>query len=204
MSRTVSRDPGRFPVLIPRDPSQPAGDRFPGLNSHMELLDEDRLVLILQTSVSIVLGQKPITALTSTLLDIDEHVRSAFVTNLVSIFRRGMALALDLAAFDTEIEKYFAEEKLLSRALHAFWKKNGSTLPQQYAQVCPLDDRLVDLKWVASLPADSKFGLESNNISFGCLFVTTKGRFALDFTPNGVNNLLNEVNAIQAALQELK
>jgi hypothetical protein len=170
----------------------------------MELLDESRLVLILQTSVSIVLGQKPVTALTSTLLDIDEHVRSAFVTNLVSIFRRGMALALDLPAFDAEIEKYFAEEKLLSRALHAFWKKNASTLPLQYSQACPLDNRLIDLKWVASLPADSKFGLQSNDIVFGCQFVTTKGPFTLDFTPNGVNHLLGEINAIQAVLQELK
>jgi hypothetical protein len=170
----------------------------------MELLDEARLVLILQTSASIVLGQKPVTVLTSTLLDIDEHVRSAFVTNLVSIFRRGMALALDLAAFDTEIEKYFSEEKLLSRALHAYWKKNGATLSQQYTQVCPLDGRLIDLKWVASLPADAKFGLQSNDITFGCQFATTKGRFTLDFTPNGITHLLGEVNAIQAALQELK
>jgi hypothetical protein len=170
----------------------------------MESLDEARLVLILQTSASIVLGQKPIIALTSTLLDIDEHVRSTFVTNLVSIFRRGMALGLDLAAFDTEIEKYFAEEKLLSRALHAYWKKNAATLSQQYTQVCPLDSRLTDLKWVASLPADAKFGLQSNDITFGCQFVTTKGRFTLDFTPNGIAHLLGEVNAIQAALQDLK
>jgi hypothetical protein len=170
----------------------------------MEFIDEGRLVLILQTSASIVLGQKPVIALTSTLLDIDEHVRAAFVANLVSIFRRGMALVLDLAAFDTEIEKYFTEEKLLSRALHAYWKKNGAVLSQQYTQVCPLDDRLVNLKWVASLPADAKFGLQSNAITFGCQFVTTKGHFTLDFTPNGISHLLGEVNAIQAALQELK
>jgi hypothetical protein len=170
----------------------------------MESLDEGRLVLILQTSSSIVHCQKPVTDLTSTLLDIDQHVRSAFVTNLVSIFRRGMALGLDLAAFDTEIEKYFAEEKLLSRALHAYWKKNGAALIQQYAQGCPLDARLVDLKWVASLPADSKFGLGSTELTFGCQFLTTRGRFTLDFTPNGINHLVGEVNAIQAALQELK
>jgi hypothetical protein len=170
----------------------------------METLDETRLVLILQTSASIVLGQKPVTSLTSTLLDIDEHVRSAFVTNLVAIFRRGMSLGLDIDAFDTEIDRYFAEEKLLSKALHAFWRKSGPTLQQQYAQSCPLDARLVDLKWVAEVPADAKFGLRSGDPTIGCQFVTTGGRFAIDFTPNGINHLLGEIAAIQAALQELK
>jgi hypothetical protein len=170
----------------------------------LETLDEGRLVLILQTSASIVLGQKPIVALMSTLLDINEHVRSAFLTNLIAIFRRGMALGLDLHAFDTEIEKYFAEEKLLSKALHAYWRKSGPSLQQQYAQICALDSRLVDLRWVAALPADAKFGLTSGDPHLACQFTTTSGRFGIDFTPNGINHLLGDIAAIQAALQELK
>jgi hypothetical protein len=170
----------------------------------METLDEERLVLILQTASAIVLGQKPVTALTSTLLDIDEHVRSALVKNLVALFRKGMAVCLELEAFDTEIERLFADEKLLSKALHAFWRKNGPTLQQQYAQYCPVDGRLIDLKWVALLPADAKFGLESGSPSIECQFVTARDEFTLGFTPNGVNNLAEELNNIQSALQEFK
>jgi hypothetical protein len=36
-----------------------------------------------------------------------------------------MVLGLELDAFDAEIEKYFAEEKLLTKALHQFRKKTG-------------------------------------------------------------------------------
>lgn len=169
----------------------------------MELLDEERLIAILQTSVYIVLGTKPMSSLVSTLLDVDEHVRTALISSLIVVFRRGMALNLDLEAFDAEIEKLFADKKLLSKALHQYWRKNGASLTQQYQSLCPIDDRLVDLKWVAVLPSDSKHS-EEGNACVECQFTTTKGSFAMDFTSNGLNQLAVELNSVLAAVQELK
>lgn len=170
----------------------------------METLSEDRLMTILQTSSDIVLGTKPAESLTSTLMDIDEHVREALVSNLVVIFRRGMAQNLDTEAFDAEIEKLFAEKKRLSKALHHYWRKYGEELCRNYASHCPLDARLVDLKWVAVLPSESKYGLAATDPTIQCQFTTTKEKFTLDFTPSGVNQLAEELNAIQTALQEMK
>ena len=170
----------------------------------METLDEERLIAILETSADIVLGKKQMSSLVSTLMDIDEHVRTALLTNLVSVFRRGMALNLDLEAFDVEIEKLFAHAKLLSRALHMYWRKNSESLCRQYELLCPLDNRLIDLKWVAVLPSSSKYGLTDTSASVQCQFTTTSDKFAMTLTPSGVNNLAEEIGAIQAALQELK
>ena len=98
----------------------------------MEALDEERLMEIMQTTVEVVLGNKKEESISSTLLDIDEHVRQRLISDLTTIFRRGMALHLDLEAFDIEINNFFAEEKLLSRALHAFWKKISEECYQRY------------------------------------------------------------------------
>ena len=170
----------------------------------METLSEERLMTILQTSSDIVLGTKPAASLTSTLMDIDEHVREALVSNLVVIFRRGMAQNLDIEAFDVEIEKLFAEKKRLSKALHAYWRKYGEELCRNYSAHCPLDARLVDLKWVTVLPSESKYGLESAEPTVQCQFTTTKEKFTLDFTPEGINQLVEDLNTIQTALQEMK
>jgi hypothetical protein len=170
----------------------------------MESLDEERLIIILETAVSIVLGQKTSSDLTSTLLDIDEHVRTSLVTNLVVVFRRGLAMNLDLEAFDAEIEKLFSGAKLLSKALHHFWRKQSEVLQQQYTHLCPLDNRFVDLKWVAALPSDAKFGVHRGGPFVELHFTTTDGGFAIDFTPNGIDNLVNELAAIQTALGDLK
>lgn len=170
----------------------------------MESLDEERLITIMQTTVDVVLGQKDEELISSTLLDIDEHVRTRLISDLTTIFRRGMALRLGLDAFDLEINKYFAEEKLLSKALHAFWKKNSTTFQQQYAHFCPIDNRLTDLKWVAKLPAESKYGTSETSPSIECRFSTTQGDYNLTLTQSGLVNLLDELQNIQNSIQSLK
>jgi hypothetical protein len=170
----------------------------------MEAITEDRLIVILETAASIVLGQKKPSDLTSTLLDIDEHVRSALVTNLVTVFRRGLALNLDLAAFDAEIEKLFSGAKLISKALHHYWRKQSQALQQKYSHLCPIDNQYTDLKWVAALPSDAKNGVQKGGIYVELHFATTQGGFSIDLTPAGINHLVGQLADIQAALQDYK
>ena len=88
----------------------------------MENLDEERLIQLMQTTVDVVLGKKTEESISSNLLDIDEHVRSRLINDLTAIFKRGMALRLELDAFDLEIQKHFPDAKLLPKALHQFWR----------------------------------------------------------------------------------
>ena len=170
----------------------------------MENLDEERLIQLMQTTVDVVLGKKTEESISSNLLDIDEHVRSRLINDLTAIFKRGMALRLELDAFDLEIQKHFPDAKLLPKALHQFWRKNSSTCQQQYAQLRPFDDHFMDLKWVAKLPTESKYGLQNTDPSVDCRFTTTNGHYEISFTPNGVVNLLEDLQNIQNALLEFK
>ena len=170
----------------------------------MEALDEERLMDIMQTTVEVVLGNKKEESISSTLLDIDEHVRQRLISDLTTIFRRGMALHLDLEAFDNEINNFFSDEKLLSRALHAFWKKKSEECYQRYLQSCPFDNRLIDLKWVAKLPTESKYGTSETSPSIECRFETTQAGFDLTLTNSGINNLLEQLQNIQNEIQNLK
>jgi hypothetical protein len=77
-------------------------------------------------------------------------------------------------------------------------------LQLQYTHLCPLDSRFVDLKWVAALPSDSKFGVSRGGPFAELHFTTTNGTFAIDFTPNGIDNFVSELTDIQNALGELK
>ncbi|OHT01289.1 hypothetical protein TRFO_31917 [Tritrichomonas foetus] len=158
----------------------------------------------MQTTVDVVLGKKTEESISSTLLDIDEHVRSKLISNLTTVFKRGMALKLDVDAFDIEIQKYFSEAKLLSKALHAYWRRNSSTCQQQYAQCCPFENHFADLKWVAKLPTESKYGLSSTSPSVECRFFNTANQFEIAITPSGIDNLAYEIQKIQNALSELK
>ena len=170
----------------------------------MEAIDEERLILILQTTADIVLGKKTEESLNLTLLDIDEHVRTRLISNLVTIFRKGMAYRLDLDSFDKEIEKMFSNAKLISKALHQYWKKTQANLQQQYEQLCPFDNRLTGLKWVSVLPSDSKFGMEKVTPIVQCRFNGTNDSFNICFTQTGINDLSDELAKINTTLQNFK
>lgn len=136
------------------------------------------------------------------LLDLDHHVRDQLIHNLITVFRRAMALHLDLDAFTSETEKMFSEAKLISKGMIAYWRKNQQMLEQQYQSFCPFDTLYTGIKWVANYPTDSKYGLTSPAPCIRAQIETTNGNFSLDFTQNGLVQLAECLQKIQDAIQQ--
>ena len=170
----------------------------------MDSLDSDSLLSILETASDVILQYADKKALLDKLLDFDAHQREKISHDILYCLQRGMALSLEIDAFNELVEQTFVQESPITKGLKAYWKKNFANLQLQYKQKCPLTANYVDFKWVSSLPSDSKFGLLSAQPNVKCQFQTTQGSFSLDLTPEAVHNLAREVAAIQTAISEIK
>lgn len=170
----------------------------------MDSIDEERLEGIIKTVVDVVLGFSKEKVLKSKLLDFDTHQRDILVHTLITVLRQGLAQRLEPDAFNALVDEKFVEQNVITKGLKEHYSKNMVTLQQHYTQRCPLRPSLIDFKWVSTLPSDSKFGLTSTQPSVKCQFTTTEGNFSLDLSPEGVQNLVEEIQKIQNAIQEIK
>ena len=170
----------------------------------MDSLDSDTLLSILETASDVILQYSQRKDLLDKLLDFDAHQREKICHDILFCLQRGMALSLEIDAFNELVDQTFVQASPITKGIKAYWKRNFDNLQLQYKQKCSLSPNFVDFKWVSSLPSDSKFGLLSAQPNVKCQFQTTQGTFSLDLTPEAVHNLAREVAAIQNAIQEIK
>ena len=173
------------------------------VNYKMDTLDDDTLLSILDTARNVVLGLSKVSDLDEKLLVFNVHQRQKLVHDLIFCLKRGMAYSLELEPFNELVDSTFVEQTILTKAIKAYWKRGYSKYPAMYAQNCPLDNNLKDFKWVASLPSDAKFGVSNSQPTIKCIFQTTSEAFSLDLTPDALQDLAQNVQNIQNAIQNI-
>lgn len=166
----------------------------------MDEFDKDRLLSIFETSAAVALGKQKEDELSILLQDFDLHLRARYVQNLINIFRNGMSLKQDLETFGNIANETFKGQTVLPKALTNYWKFTGESLKQEYWQRNPFDSHLVNLKWVALVPSDSKFGLSNSQAKVRCMFETTDEDFSMDFSPAALNHLAKELQEIHSVM----